>query len=441
MYKLLFISLFLLAFAPMAVCQENPDEVVQAGSGSGDTQLTLDDLRAFTDAFSQIRRNYVVEVDDRTLLNAAINGMLSELDPHSSYLPADDYKHLDDSAHGRYSGIGVDVGIQGQKIVIRSVITPSPADRGGINPGDIITAIDGNPVRGRLLQDAIDEIQGEPGSTVTINILPPDPGSKERKVELIREYVNIPTMSFELLDQQYGYFRISFFHKNSATDFEESLKSIKQDGTLLRGLIIDLRNNPGGVLQPAVQMADGFLDEGLIVSTKGRNATMQLEFRASEGQWLPGVPLVVLVDRGSASASEVLAGALQDHGRALIVGERTFGKGSVQSILPLRNGSGIKLTTARYYTPSGRSIQAQGIRPDLVVEQVEIVDANDQRIREADLDRHLSNDTDVKAIIPDVSVRAEDDFPLHEALSILKGAGILSGSIKSADPELIKLEK
>jgi carboxyl-terminal processing protease len=168
---------------------------------------------------------------------------------------------------------------------------------------------------------------------------------------------------------------------------------------------------------------------------------MQLEFRASEGEWLPGVPLIVLVDRGSASASEVLAGALQDHGRALIVGERTFGKGSVQSVLPLRNGSGVKLTTARYYTPSGRSIQAKGIIPDLVVEEVEIVDANDQRIREADLDRHLSNDTDVKAIIPDVSVRAEDDFALHEALSILKGAGILSGSIRSAGPEQTEQEK
>jgi len=437
----LIITLVLLAFVSVAVGQENPDGAAQAGPGSPNIQLTLDDLRTLTDVFSQIRRNYVEEVDDRTLLNAAIKGMLSELDPHSSYLPADEYKQLDDSAHGRFSGIGVDVGIQGQRIVIRSVITLSPADRGGINPGDIITAIDGNPVRGRLLRDALDEIKGEPGSTVTITILPSGPGGKERKVELIREYVNIPAMSFELLDQQYGYFRISFFHKNSATNLAESLESIKQEGIVLRGLIIDLRNNPGGVLQTAVEMADGFLEEGLIVSTKGRNATMQMEFRANKGEWLPGVPLIVLVDRGSASASEVLAGALQDHGRALIVGERTFGKGSVQSILPLRNGAGIKLTTARYYTPSGRSIQAEGIRPDLVVERVEILDANDQRLREADLDRHLSNDSDLKAIIPDVSVRAEDDYPLHEALSILKGANILSANIRSASPEQIKQEK
>ena len=440
MRKSLFIGLLLLAFVPLAVGQENSDGVVQAGTESPDTQLTLDDLRAFTDVFSQIRRNYVEEVDDRSLLNSAIKGMLSELDPHSSYLPADDYKQLDDSAHGRYSGIGVDVGIQGQRIVIRRVITPSPADRGGINPGDIITAIDGNSVRGHRLRDALDKIKGEPGSAVTVTILPSSPGGKERKVELIREYVNIPAMSFELLDQQVGYFRISFFHKNSATNLAESLESIRQDGIVLRGLIIDLRNNPGGVLQTAVEMADGFLEDGLIVSTRGRNDTKQLELRASDGEWLPGVPMIVLVDRGSASASEVLAGALQDHGRALIVGERTFGKGSVQSILPLRNGSGIKLTTARYYTPSGRSIQAEGIRPDLVVERVEILDANDQRLREVDLDRHLSNDTEMKAIIPDVSVRAEDDFPLHEALSILKGADILSTSIRSAGPEQIKQE-
>lgn len=428
MCKSLLITLVILAFASTASGEENPEDLVQAGPSSGNAQLTLDDLRAFTDVFSQIRRNYVEEQDDKTLLNAAINGMLSALDPHSAYLPADDYKQLDDSSRGRYSGIGIDVGIKDQKIVIRSVITPSPADRGGIKPGDIITAINGNPVKGRLLRDAIKEIQGEPGSTITIAILPLDADGKERKVELTREYVNIPAMSFKLLDQKYGYFRISFFHKNSATNLAKSLESIKRDDIVLKGMIIDLRNNPGGMLQPAVEMADGFLEKGLIVSTRGRNATMQLEFNAQAGEWLPGVPLIVLVDRGSASASEVLAGALQDHGRALIIGERTFGKGSVQSILPLRNGSGVKLTTARYYTPSGRSIQAEGIRPDLVVERVKIVNAHDQRIREADLDRHLSNDTDVKAVIPDVSVPAEEDYPLHEALSILKGANILSAS-------------
>jgi len=419
------------------VPQADPGEQTPAAPQAEAAQLTLDDLRTFTDVFSQVRRNYVEEVDDKTLLNAAINGMLSELDPHSDYLPEQNFKRLDETTEGHYSGIGVDVRIEDQRIVVRSVIVPSPADAAGINPGDVILAVDGQPVKDRFLRDSIDALTGEPGTTVSLEIEPVD--GEIRTVEITREYVTVPTISFELLDKQYGYFRVAVFNRNSASHLEESLESIRQDGILLRGLIIDLRNNPGGVLQQAVSMADGFLEQGLIVSTRGRNSTMQMEFSAKEGEWLPGIPVIVLVDRGTASASEVFAGALQDHGRALIVGERTFGKGSVQSVLPLRNGAGIKLTTARYYTPSGRSIQAEGIRPDIVVEPIELVDTEDERIREADLDRHLENDRDVKAVIPDVPVSAQDDFPLHEALSILKGAGILSGSVRKQTP--IQTEK
>jgi carboxyl-terminal processing protease len=419
------------------VPQADPGEQTPAAPHVEAAQLTLDDLRTFTDVFSQVRRNYVEEVDDKTLLNAAINGMLSELDPHSDYLPEKNYKRLDETTQGHYSGIGVDVRIEDQRIVVKSVIVPSPADSAGINPGDVFVAIDGQPVKGRFLRDSIDALAGEPGTTISLEIESVD--GEIRTVEIIREYVTVPTISFQLLDKQYGYFRVAVFNRNSASHLEESLASIKQDGILLRGLIIDLRNNPGGVLQQAVSMADGFLQQGLIVSTRGRNSTMQMEFSAKEGEWLPGTPVIVLVDRGTASASEVFAGALQDHGRALIVGERTFGKGSVQSVLPLRNGAGIKLTTARYYTPSGRSIQAEGIRPDIVVEPIELVDTGDERIREADLDRHLENDMDVKAVIPDVPVSAQDDFPLHEALSILKGAGILSGSARKQTP--IQTEK
>jgi len=427
--KIVLCILLSLALPATAVSQSGPGEPESETPEAGAAQLTLDDLRTFTDVFSQVRRNYVEEVDDKALLNAAINGMLSELDPHSDYLPEQNYKRLDDTTQGHYSGIGVDVQIEDQKIVIRSVIVPSPADSAGLNPDDIILAIEGRPVKGRNLQDAINELAGEPDTTVRLEILPPE--GEIREVEITREYVTVPTISFQLLDKQYGYFRVSVFNRNSSSHLEESLESIKQDGIQLRGLIIDLRNNPGGVLQQAVSMADGFLEEGLIVSTRGRNATMQMEFSANEGEWLPQTPVIVLVDRGTASASEVFAGALQDHGRALIVGERTFGKGSVQSVLPLRNGAGVKLTTARYYTPSGRSIQAEGIRPDIVVEPIEVVADEDERIREADLDRHLENDMDVKAVLPDVPVSAEDDFPLHEALSILKGAGILSGRVKT----------
>jgi carboxyl-terminal processing protease len=418
---------------PLTVApQSEPDEQTSAAAQAETAQLTLDDLRTFTDVFSQVRRNYVEEVDDKTLLNAAINGMLSELDPHSDYLPEQNYKRLDETTQGHYSGIGVDVEIVDQRITVRSVIVPSPADTAGINPGDVILAIDGRPVKDRFLRDSIDEMAGEPGTAVILEIEPVD--GEIRSVELIREYITVPTISFQLLDKQYGYFRIAVFNRNSASHLEESLASILEDGIQLRGLIIDLRDNPGGVLQQAVSMADGFLEEGLIVSTRGRNSTMQMEFSAKEGQWLPDTPVIVLVDRGTASASEVFAGALQDHGRALIVGERTFGKGSVQSVLPLRNGAGVKLTTARYYTPSGRSIQAEGIRPDIIIESMELADTEDERIREADLDRHLENDRDVKAVIPDVPVSAQEDFPLHEALSILKGAGILSGSVREQAP-------
>jgi carboxyl-terminal processing protease len=418
---------------PLTVApQSEPDEQTSAAAQAETAQLTLDDLRTFTDVFSQVRRNYVEEVDDKTLLNAAINGMLSELDPHSDYLPEQNYKRLDETTQGHYSGIGVDVEIVDQRITVRSVIVPSPADTAGINPGDVILAIDGRPVKDRFLRDSIDEMAGEPGTAVILEIEPVD--GEIRTVELIREYITVPTISFQLLDKQYGYFRIAVFNRNSASHLEESLASILEDGIQLRGLIIDLRDNPGGVLQQAVSMADGFLEEGLIVSTRGRNSTMQMEFSAKEGQWLPDTPVIVLVDRGTASASEVFAGALQDHGRALIVGERTFGKGSVQSVLPLRNGAGVKLTTARYYTPSGRSIQAEGIRPDIIIESMELADTEDERIREADLDRHLENDRDVKAVIPDVPVSAQEDFPLHEALSILKGAGILSGSVREQAP-------
>jgi len=434
LFALVTVTMSLLLYSSSSPSQQQKNIGTQGSANPADpnaaraAQLTLNDLRTFTDVFNQIRKNYVEGVDDKTLLDLAINGMLQGLDPHSAYLPTRDYKELDNSAQGRYSGIGVDVRVEDQKIVIKSVIVPSPADSSGLNPGDIITSVDGNPVKGRLLQDAIDELQGEPGTTLTISVL--DPAGQEREVELTRESIKLPTLQFELLDQDFGYYRMTFFHRESASDLKQSLDSVKQDGINLRGLILDLRDNPGGVLQPAVEIADGFLNQGLIVSTRGRNARMRMEFTASEGEWLPATPIIVLVDRGTASASEVLAGALQDHRRALIVGERTFGKGSVQSVLPLKNGSGIKLTTARYYTPSGRSIQAEGILPDVVINPAESEEVVDTRIRESDLDRHLVKQSDTEAVAAASKGGLEDDFPLHEALNILQEAGILLGNIE-----------
>jgi carboxyl-terminal processing protease len=381
-------------------------------------QLTLDDLRTFTDVFNQARRNYVEPVDDRTLLQSAIQGMLADLDPHSAYLPPEQFAELEDNSRGRYSGVGVSLETATQKIVVDAVITDSPADKAGIDPGDVITSINGVPVKGRYLPDAIEDMDGDPGSDVTLTVVKPD--GKEKELLLTREYILLPTLSFEMLDDSYGYFKMNQFHRESATYIREALESIAAEGTVLRGLIIDLRNNPGGVLQPAVAIADGFLDEGLIVTTRGRNASMQMEFKAHAGDWLPGVPLVLLVGRGSASASEVLAGALQDNGRALVVGEQTFGKGSVQSVLPLRNGGAIKLTTARYYTPSGRSIQARGITPDI---EIEGGDGEDLSGRESDLDGHLA----IEDEIPAPAAQREQgtiDFPVEEILSVLEKAAL-----------------
>jgi carboxyl-terminal processing protease len=389
-----------------------------------EAQLTLDDLRTFTDVFNQVRRNYVEPVDDRTLLDAALRGMLLELDPHSSYLPGKELKNLNDSSQGRYSGIGVDIQIREQKLVVNAVIDGSPADEAGINPGDIITSIDGRPIRDRPLTEAKDELLGEPESLVKLTVQPPQ--GEAREVTLTRRYIVIPTLSYEILENGYGYFKITTFHRESATHVKEALDGIAADGVELEGIVLDLRDNPGGILQQAIAMADGFLDEGVIVTTRGRNSAMQMKFSASPGQWLPGKPLVILVDRGSASASEVLAGALQDHDRALIIGEQTFGKGSVQSVLPLRNGAGIKLTTARYYTPSGHSIQAQGIKPDVVIQ---FSAAEDDRQRESDLDRHLDRESAGEPPLASLPETMGESYSLNELLGVLKEAGILDDMV------------
>ncbi len=396
------------------------------------TQLTLDDLRSFTDVFNQVRRNYVEEVDDKMLLEAAITGMLTELDPHSAYLPDKDFEDLENSSRGQYIGLGFDVAAEDGRVVVKQVISPSPADSAGIDPGDLITSVDGKPVKGRPLMDSIDDLSGLPGSEVVLTVMKPD--ESIHTLKLTREFIKVPALSFRLLDQRFGYYHLVYFHRDIASDLKQSLDSVQADGIKLQGLILDLRNNPGGVLQPAVEMADGFLDSGTIVTTRGRNSSMQMEFTAKPGQWLPEMPLVIIVDRGTASASEVLAGALQDNGRAVILGERTFGKGSVQSVLPLRNGAGIKLTTARYYTPSGRSIQAEGIQPDVWASgELQRVTGPDERKREADLERHLQNETGFHSEQAGQSTNVEEDYPLHEAVNLLRAVTVLSQSTQQPE--------
>ena len=411
------LMLAMLLISPLAAAsgQEAP---------SSGTQLSLDDMRTFTDVFNQIRNNFVEETDDHTLMNAAIRGMLSELDPHSSYMEADEFRQLDDSSRGRYSGIGVEVVIQKKRVKVVFVMENGAADKAGVVAGDIITSINQNDLRGRDLQLAINSLRGEAGTEVTITV--EHENGEVSELKLVRDFVKVASVFSRPVDKDYGYFQVTHFTRKSADELLEQIEYMQSnhDGPL-KGFVLDLRNNPGGVLKPAVTMADGFLNDGLIVYTRGRAAN-QLEYSAKPGQWLEDVPMVVLVNRSSASASEVLAGALQDHGRALIVGEKTFGKGSVQSVLNLRNGSGIRLTTSRYYTPSGRSIQAEGIQPDVEIVPVKIIENGNKRKREADLDRHLTGEPENGSVVFSSEVSATDDYMMYQALILLKGASILS---------------
>ncbi|HEY5775624.1 MAG TPA: S41 family peptidase [Xanthomonadales bacterium] len=419
------VILALLLAPVLAAAAESDDAPTRA-------QLSLDDLRTFTDVFNQVRNNFVEELDDHTLLNAAIRGMLSELDPHSSYMEADEFRQLDDDSRGRYSGIGVEVIVQNNQIKITYVIDGGAADKAGIVAGDIVTSIDQVDLRKQNLQHAIDSLRGEAGSTVEITVK--HVNGEVSNVELVRGFVEVASVYSRPVDGDYGYFQITHFTRKTADELLEQIEYMQSNHEgPLRGMVLDLRNNPGGVLVPAVAIADGFLDDGLIVTTRGR-AENQLEYTAKPGQWLKGIPMVVLVDRSSASASEVLAGALQDHGRALIVGEKTFGKGSVQSVLNLRNGSGIRLTTSRYYTPSGRSIQAEGIQPDVEITEIQMVENDDQRKREVDLDRHLTKEPAKGPVIFGSEVSASDDYVMYQALMLLKAASILSPPSASTSP-------
>jgi carboxyl-terminal processing protease len=419
-YKSLVLAL-LLSLPVMSAADEE--------TSSTDAQLTLDDLRTFTDVFNQIRNNFIEETSDRELLNAAIRGMLSELDPHSLYMEADQFRQLDNSSQGRYSGIGVEVLIRDKRINIVHVMDGGAADKAGVVAGDIITSIDQQDVRGQHLPTAIDRLRGEVGTEVEVTI--EHENGEVSQFLMVRDFIKVASVFSQLLDRDYGYFQITHFTLKSADELLEQIENLKNDHDgALQGVILDLRNNPGGVLNPAITVADGFLDNGLIVSTRGR-APNQLEYTANPGQWLQdNIPVVVLVNRSSASASEVLAGALQDHGRALIVGERTFGKGSVQSVLNLRNGAGMRLTTSRYYTPSGRSIQAEGIQPDVEIFPVQIIEDDNEDQREADLDRHLNGEPGNGSGISSSEVSAADDYMLYQALILLKGASILSSAVQ-----------
>ena len=356
--------------APPAQAQAQPEVAASDdpdASDTAETKVPLEEIRRFVGVFNAVREAYVDPVEDRKLMQSAIKGLLLDLDPHSAYLEKSDAQAFDEETNGAYAGIGVEVQVQPDGMIkVIAPIDDTPAARAGIKSGDIITAVDGKPVSGDN-DDSQGPLRGAPGTRVTLTLLRQGV-AKPFDVTLQRETIKVASVRGRLLEPGLGYLRVAAFQADTAADFEHQLDLLQgPSGHALRGLVLDLRSNPGGLLTSAVQIADDLLDRGRIVSTRGRIAVSDTLFSATPGDRLHGVPLVVLVDAGSASAAEVLAGALADNHRARIVGSRTFGKGSVQTLLPLENGDSVKLTTARYYTPSGKSIQARGITPDVVL--------------------------------------------------------------------------
>ncbi len=396
--------------------------------------LPFEELRTFSEVFGRIKRDYVEPVSDKKLLEGAIKGMLAELDPHSTYLDGEHFKELKEGTTGQFGGLGIEVTMENGFVKVVSPIDDTPAQRAGVKAGDLIVRLDDKPVKGMSLTEAVKIMRGEPGTDIELTIIR-EGEEAPLKIKITRAIIKVKSVKQKLLEKGFGYVRISSFQSRTGENLAEALEKLKKENKGdLKGLVLDLRNNPGGVLNAAVDVSDAFLDKGLIVYTKGRIKNAEMRFNAEPDDILNGAPIVVLINAGSASASEIVAGALQDHHRAVIMGEKSFGKGSVQTILPTSNGGAVKLTTARYYTPSGRSIQAEGIEPDITLPRVKLETLGESKfepIKEADLSRHLKNAESKKSKEKEKGEKASrvdvKDYPLHEALTLLKGLTILEG--------------
>ena len=395
--------------------------------------LPVEELRTFSDVFGRIKNDYVVDVDDKELIENAIRGMLSGLDPHSAYLDSEEFTELQVGTTGQFGGLGIEVGMENGFVKVIAPIDDTPAQRAGVQAGDLVIRLDDTPVKGMTLNEAVKIMRGKPGSDIELTIVR-EGVDQPLKINITRDIIKVKSVRARMLEPGYGYLRISQFQSKTAENMVDAIDKLKKENKgALDGLVLDLRNNPGGVLNGAVAVSDAFLKKGMIVYTEGRIADSRLRFNATPDDVIDGAPLVVLVNQGSASASEIVAGALQDHKRAIIVGVKTFGKGSVQTILPLSSESALKLTTARYFTPSGNSIQAEGITPDIELARVKVasVDRDLEPRKEANLTGHLENgngndkdgkDGDDK---DEETLSASDDYMLYEALNLLKGLAIL----------------
>ncbi|MBQ8465542.1 MAG: S41 family peptidase [Alphaproteobacteria bacterium] len=392
-----------------------------------ETVNTYELLNLFGDVMEKTKTSYVEEVTDKKLIEAAINGMLSSLDPHSSYLDAKSFKYMTEQTKGKFGGLGIEVTMEGGVVKVVSPIDGNPAQKAGIKPGDYITAIDGEQVMGMTLDEAVSKMRGKLGTKVKLQIRRPN--EKPFDVTLKRDEIKIQSVKNDIKSDDVIYVRISSFNEEVDVMVSKAIEQAqKKLGNKAKGLVLDLRNNPGGLLDQAIAVSDLFLDKGEIVSTRSRNEEDNIKYSAKEGDVLNGLPIVVMINDGSASASEIVAGALQDHKRAVILGEKSFGKGSVQTLIPLAKYGAMRITTARYYTPSGRSIQAKGIEPDVLVKpaKVEVIE-NEYERSEAELKNALKNDT-----LPDTKSadktkkdsELDQDYQLSRAVDLVKALGI-----------------
>ena len=458
--------------------------------------LPLDELRAFTEVFGKIKSDYVEPVEDKKLINQAINGMLSGLDPHSAYMDADAFKDLQVGTQGEFGGLGIEVGMEDGFVKVISPIEDTPAQKAGLKSGDLIIKLDDAPVKGMSINDAVKRMRGKPNTPITLTVLRKGL-NKPFTVTLMRAIIKVKSVKYKLVEPNFGYIRITQFQEHTGENLVDAINALlKENKAPIKGLVLDLRNDPGGLLNSAVGVSAAFLKpSSLVVYTDGRTEDSKMQLTATPDfylrgnqtdylkalpEWSKSVPMVVLVNSGSASASEIVAGALQDHKRAIIMGTQSFGKGSVQTVLPLGNGTGIKLTTARYFTPNGRSIQAKGITPDIIVEEGTVVGNSEDDgfgVREADLENHLvdhnastttTTTTPTTSTPPKITPPAEqtdgktnkagkvnksrklapgevvskDDFQLNQALSLLKGINILktvdtSAKVDSVVPTVV----
>lgn len=406
---------------------------------------TYELLNLFGEVMERTKMSYVEDVSDKQLIEAAINGMLTSLDPHSSYLNVDDYKYMTEQTKGKFGGLGIEITMDNGVVKIVSPIDDTPAAKAGLKAGDYITDINGETVIGQTLNDVVNKLRGKVGSRVKVTIRRIN--KKPFTVTLKRAEIKVQSVKSEIKDEDILYIRISSFNEELDKSVEKAVKNAqKKLKNKLAGIVIDVRNNPGGLLDQAIGVSDLFLEQGEIVSTRSRNVEDTVKFSATAGDIAKGLPIVVIINEGSASASEILAGALQDHHRAVVIGEKSFGKGSVQTVVQLPNGAGMRLTTARYYTPSGRSIQAKGIEPDIEVKQskIETIEDNSWNISEADLKGALKNEQADKNNTSKRSKISENDtkdYQLIRAMDLVKALYLygqndnLNAKVKSAEKD------